>query len=31
MRTIKFRGKCIDNYLWVYGWLYCKDDKYQNI
>lgn len=28
MRTIKFRGKCIDNYLWEYGWLYCKDGKY---
>ena len=28
MRTIKFRGKCIDNNLWVYGWLYCKDGKY---
>lgn len=28
MRTIKFRGKCIDNYLWEYGWLYCKNGRY---
>lgn len=28
MRTIKFRGKGVDNNLWEYGWLYCKHGEY---
>lgn len=28
MRTIKFRGKRIDDGLWEYGWFYSKDGKY---
>ena len=28
MRTIKFRGKRVDDGLWEYGWFYSKDGKY---
>lgn len=27
-REIKFRGKCIYNNLWEYGWLYCEADRF---